>query len=95
VLNDGVLDVARVDFYWPEHVTVLEIDGMVKYDGRDPDALVREKLRQERLEELGLQVVRATWRQLNDDPARVTDRVRRAFRAAATRPRPNIWMAVA
>jgi hypothetical protein len=38
VLND-VLDVARVDFYWPEHVTVLDIDGMVKYDGRGPDAL--------------------------------------------------------
>jgi len=82
------------DFYWPEHATVLETDGLLKYDGRDRRALVHEKLRQERLEELGLQVVRATWRQLLDEPARVADRIRRAFQIAATRPPPTVWMEV-
>jgi very-short-patch-repair endonuclease len=94
VINDGAFDVARVDLYWPEHATVLEIDGLMKYGGRDHDPLVHEKLRQERLEELGLQVVRATWRQLIDQPGQVADRIRRAFRVAATRPPPKVWMEV-
>jgi hypothetical protein len=95
VLNDGTVDLARVDFYWPEHATVLEIDGLAKYDGRDPGALMREKLRQQRLEELGLIVVRATWHQLVHEPAATADRIRRAFGIAATRPRPTIWMQAA
>jgi hypothetical protein len=95
VLNDGAVDLARVDFYWPEHATVLEIDGLAKYDGGDPGALMREKLRQQRLEELGLIVVRATWHQLVHEPAATADRIRRAFGIAATRPQPTIWMQVA
>ena len=69
---------ARVDFLWPRHRTVVEADGLVKYD--QPDALRVEKLRQERLEELGYRVVRVTWSQLAASPAAVADRIRRAFR---------------
>jgi predicted transcriptional regulator of viral defense system len=71
----------RVDLGWPDRWVVLECDGLNKYVG-SPDAanaLVAEKLRQERLEELGYVVVRVTWRQVNRDPARVADRVRAAF----------------
>jgi hypothetical protein len=57
--------------------------------------LMKEKLRQQRLEELGLIVVRATWHQLVHEPAATADRIRRAFGIAATRPRPTIWTQVA
>ncbi len=74
---------ARVDFLWPRQLTVVEADGLLKYD--QPEALRSEKLRQERLEELGYRVVRVTWAQIASSPAAVADRVRRAFHL--TRPR--------
>jgi hypothetical protein len=67
----------RVDLYFDEWWTAVEIDGAVKY--RDPKTLVAEKLRQERLEEAGIVVVRASFSQLRDEPRRTADRVRAAF----------------
>jgi very-short-patch-repair endonuclease len=82
---------ARVDFAWPAYGTVLEADGLLTYrDPARPDALQREKLRQERLEELGLQVVRVTWHQLVEEPERCCDRVRAAFCRAASRPQTGM-----
>lgn len=72
----------RVDFLWPRYRTVGEADGMTKYDGSEPDSLRHEKLRQERLEEAGLTVVRFTWRQVEHEPGRTVDRFRRAFAKA-------------
>jgi very-short-patch-repair endonuclease len=70
---------------------VLEADGLLKYrDPARPDELQREKLRQEQLEELGLQVVRVTWHQLIHEPERCCDRVRAAFRRAANQPRTDV-----
>jgi hypothetical protein len=43
------------------------------------DAVRREKLRQERLEELGYTVVRLTWEQVTGEPERSAARIRRAF----------------
>jgi hypothetical protein len=37
----------RVDFWWPEHGVVGEFDGRVKYGTKDPEALWREKLRED------------------------------------------------
>jgi hypothetical protein len=51
---------ARVDFYWDEFGVVGEADGHAKYR-LSPDSLVMEKLRQERLENAGLTVVRWGW----------------------------------
>lgn len=48
----------RVDFLWPNEAVVGEADGRLKYAAGDADALWREKRRQERLERLGLRVVR-------------------------------------
>jgi hypothetical protein len=79
---------ARVDFYWAEFGVVGETDGLLKYRtgssiGSDR-ALIAEKLRQERLEEAGLIIVRWGWAAVSDfDP--VTDRLRRAF-ARGSRP---------
>jgi very-short-patch-repair endonuclease len=76
---------ARVDFLWPGQATIVETDGLAKYD--QPDALRLEKLRQERLEQLGYKVVRLTWEQVTREPERSAARIRQAFagwRPAAT-----------
>jgi hypothetical protein len=72
--------IGRVDLYSAAHFTVIEFDGLVKYDGSDEGALLAEKLRQERLEEAGFVVVRATLRQLQRECPRTADRVRAGFR---------------
>ena len=69
--------IGRVDDYWPEHATVGESDGMLKYDANG--ALRAEKLRQERLEQAGLQVVRVSYPDVTQHPLRTADRYREAF----------------
>jgi Protein of unknown function (DUF559) len=68
---------ARVDFLWPEERTIGEADGLTKY--ADMDALRAEKLRQERLEQLGFVVVRMTWAQVVREPGHTAARIRAAF----------------
>ncbi|QGF23621.1 type IV toxin-antitoxin system AbiEi family antitoxin domain-containing protein [Raineyella fluvialis] len=76
--------VARCDLGWPEHHTAGEFDGRLKYQGagapsKDPGAVVyREKLREDRLRGLGLEVVRWTWADL-EDPHALATRIRRAL----------------
>ena len=54
---DTEVGVAWPDFLFPEAMVIVEVDGKEKYRS-DPEALVREKLRQEALEKLGYVVVR-------------------------------------
>ena len=68
---------ARVDFLWPEQRTVVEADGRAKYESLDD--LWDEKLRQERIEELGYVVRRVTWAQVTRQPAATAARIRRAL----------------
>lgn len=68
---------ARVDFLWSAQRTVVEADGRLKY-GEAAD-LWQEKLRQERIEELGYAVVRLTWAQVTRRPAETVARVVRGF----------------
>lgn len=73
-------EVARVDFLVGDRV-VVEFDGRVKYgmDGRRPeDALWQEKLREDRLRELGYAVVRVVWADLAR-PQLVSQRVMAAL----------------
>jgi len=79
----GVI-VARVDLLIGERV-VVEVDGAGKYAG-DPDGqtLFREKVREDRLRELGYEVIRVTWADLAD-PARLLARVRGALGRAHAR----------
>jgi hypothetical protein len=74
--DDWLLGV--VDFYWRAHGVVGEADGLLKYDG-DPQALRREKLRQELLEEAGFVVVRWGWEDITARPQATVERVRRAL----------------
>jgi uncharacterized protein DUF559 len=74
VIDAGGATPYRLDFYWKERKVVGEADGMVKYD--DPDALRAEKVRQERLERLGLTIVRWTWREMLVDTDETIARLR-------------------
>jgi hypothetical protein len=71
ILDDYGREIARVDFLWPEYAVVGEADGWDKYratdgerTGRTDESLVsldvlrREKDREDRIRDLGYQVVR-------------------------------------
>ena len=80
----------RVDFLFEEQFTVVEFDGKQKY-GRllgpndDPAEIVwREKKREDRIRELGYEVIRITWADLAD-VERLGRRIRRAFERARRR----------
>lgn len=82
--HSGTL-VAVTDFLFRDEWTVVEFDGALKYSSRDD--LVAEKHREDRLRELGFEVVRVSWADL-EHPARVVARIRAAFaRSAARRSR--------
>jgi hypothetical protein len=67
---DGRL-IARVDFCWEEQKTIGEFDGKIKYGRllkpvqRIEDVIFDEKLREDALRDLGWQIVRWLWRDLN------------------------------
>ncbi|WP_460650130.1 type IV toxin-antitoxin system AbiEi family antitoxin domain-containing protein [Kribbella endophytica] len=79
--EDAAGFVGRVDFYFPELSTVIEFDGLLKYAAGSADVLVREKLREDRLRGLGLEIVRVTWSDLAT-PDRVSAHIRQAFNRA-------------
>lgn len=79
----------RVDFLWWRERTVGEADGLGKYTKYGPtgrlDPLQTGKLRQDVLEDCGLEVVRGGWRELRRSPDTVADRVRRGFARSLVR----------
>ncbi|WP_161965201.1 type IV toxin-antitoxin system AbiEi family antitoxin domain-containing protein [Ornithinimicrobium cerasi] len=77
--------VGIVDFLFREHWTIVEFDGALKYSGRVD--LVAEKRREDRLRELGYEIVRITWSDLAQ-PERVLAKIRAAFSRARVRRRP-------
>ena len=86
---------ARVDFYWEEFRTVGEFDGKVKYGrglrpGQDPGEVVyAEKCREDALRDLGEQVARWCWTEI-DPFDRAADRIRRAFARGTSGGTPGI-----
>ncbi len=68
VLDDGE-EPFRVDFVWRAHRVVLETDGRKTHGTRR--AFETDRRRDQRLVRARWQVVRVTWRQLQDDPASV------------------------
>jgi hypothetical protein len=87
--------VGRVDFLFLEECTVGEFDGRMKYgralaepnaEPMDPGEVVyREKLREEALRDLGYEVGRLVWADLEYARQAVGARFRRAFARAARR----------
>ncbi|HEY6811398.1 MAG TPA: hypothetical protein VI074_01785 [Propionibacteriaceae bacterium] len=80
--------IARVDFYWEEQKTVGEFDGKIKYGRllkpgqRIEDVIFDEKIREDAVRDLGLQVVRWITRDLHR-PGVLRERVLRAFARAS------------
>ena len=74
--------VARVDLGIEETSVLIEFDGKVKYTDGGPDALFREKKREDRLRALGYVVVRVTWADLYH-PQRIIAAVTSALAAVA------------
>lgn len=75
--GDGAF-VARVDFLFTQYGVIVEFDGAVKYGDRNTKALIAEKVREDRLRDLGYQVVRVTRTDLST-PAALLTRLRRAI----------------
>jgi hypothetical protein len=75
IRGDGF--VYRGDFYWARHRTIVEADGMAKYE--DPSR-ARDQIRRDRLlRDAGYKLVHFTWRELFDTPELVITRIRSAF----------------
>lgn len=70
--------VARVDFLLEQWGVVIEFDGALKYAGSGAEALIAEKVREDRLRDLGYEVVRVTWADLSR-PMELLARINRAI----------------
>ena len=88
-LPSGV-QVARSDFSFEEYDTLGEFDGRIKYgrllkpDEYPGDVVWREKKREDRLRDLGYEVCRLIWAELQNRSA-VAERFRAAFARAGRR----------
>lgn len=83
---DGDRLVGRVDFLFEDYRTIVEFDGMVKYDGAEgKEALAAEKAREDWLRSLGYEVVRLVWADLAN-PDRVRALIVAAFVRRGARP---------
>ena len=82
--------VGRSDFAWVQHRTIGEFDGRVKYGAllrpgqRSEDVVFAEKMREDAIRDLGWEVVRWVWADL-DRPHLLRDRVLRAFARSRAR----------
>jgi hypothetical protein len=74
---------ARVDFYWREFRTVVEVDGALKYDDRS--AAMRQLRRDARLRRAGFEVEHFGWQEITQTPERVAATIRIAFRRGLER----------
>lgn len=79
VRTDTHLGTFWSDMGWPEWAVLLEYDGRTKYEatGRASDAVLKEKRRQDAIEETGRRVLRVVAADLRD-PAALAARVLRA-----------------
>jgi hypothetical protein len=74
--------VGRVDFLFAQYGLIVEFDGAIKYGEGGAAALIAEKVREDRLRELGYHVVRVSWADLSE-PLRLRARLRRAMGRSA------------
>ncbi|MCM3882786.1 endonuclease domain-containing protein [Frankia sp. R82] len=77
---------ARIDLAWPSRLVAVEVDGAVVHE--QPQALFRDRTRQNDLMALGWVVLRFTWADLLHRPQSVVEQVRHALRAPRRLPCP-------
>jgi hypothetical protein len=80
-LHDESGLIGVVDMLWRRHRVIGEADGKAKYLTRDD--LIAEKVREDRLRDLGFRVVRWTWDDIMSRPDLVVHRLRRAMGTGA------------
>jgi len=73
--------IGRVDFAYPEHGIVIEVDGEERHTGRSPRK--RDVRRDRRLSALGLHPLRFYWDEVHNDPDTVVRDIRDALRRSA------------
>ena len=71
-------EIARVDFFWDQYRTIVEVDGAIKY--ADPLRARAQLERDSWLRSLGYEVVHFTWEEITTMPELVAGRIRDAFR---------------
>jgi very-short-patch-repair endonuclease len=64
-----LVDRYEVDFLWPEHHLVVEVDGYAFHSMRR--SFERDRRRDARLTAMGYRATRVTWRQITDEPEAV------------------------
>jgi very-short-patch-repair endonuclease len=74
----------EVDFLWPEHGLVVEVDGYAFHSSRS--AFERDRRRDADLTRAGIAVVRVTWRQIADEPEAVVATLAAALAVQERRP---------
>ncbi|HLM31068.1 MAG TPA: DUF559 domain-containing protein [Solirubrobacterales bacterium] len=65
----------EVDFFWPQHGLVVEVDGYGAHSS--PTAFERDRIKAAELEDAGLTIRRVSDRQLGRDASAVARRLRR------------------
>jgi very-short-patch-repair endonuclease len=73
----------RVDFVWPEHKLVVEVDGYQFHGHRS--AFERDRKKDQILIAAGYRVIRITWLQLQHEPLRVAAVIAAALTVGRTR----------
>ena len=68
----------RMDFAFPECGLAIEADGFESHGERE--AFERDRVRNARLAALGWRIVPVTWRQLDEQPKQVLQRIHEALR---------------
>ena len=98
---DGTF-IGRADLGYPELGVLIEFDGLIKYSKllkpgeRAPDVVLAEKLREDRLRDLGYLVVRLVWSELADPVAvarKITTKLEQGRRIVAAGGISGTWTA--
>ncbi|TWD83668.1 hypothetical protein FB561_4834 [Kribbella amoyensis] len=83
----------RVDFWWPQFRTIAEADGLAKYEAEtapERRALLRRAhLRDQRLADLGVELLHFGWEDLVNEPHHLVHRLKAAFTRGQNRPDPQ------
>ena len=85
-VRDGDRTIAVVDFAYPEQLVAIETDGYRWHSGKA--RWQKDLRRRNRLAVVSWRVLHVTWDELRDDPASVTDAIRRTL-AMSIEPRPR------
>jgi very-short-patch-repair endonuclease len=72
------VDRFEVDFLWRRDRLIVEVDGWESH--RTRSAFEEDRKRDARLKELGYEVLRFTWRQMEEEARRVAATIRKLLR---------------